>query len=213
MAYSSRGSSSSGSRSRPSSGARYGGGGGGGGGGSNNAVAIVIAVVVLAAVVGVMFILNKKDKPKPPPPSTNSSVPQTPVGPVKPEPPKKAPLPQLPADVVARAKNLIPEVKSVNEKGTALFNEALKAKDAGDADTWQAKMEEARELMKIARDKWIVIEEEVQTIASRAMPLQGWTEDTATDGLFDAYLKEESRLVRTLIDEPLSRMAKAGRSR
>ena len=50
-------------------------------------------------------------------------------------------------------------------------------------------------------------------IVERALPLQGWTEDSATDGLFDMYLKEESRGVRTLLDDPLSRMAKTGRSR
>lgn len=216
MAYGSRERSSQG-RSRSASGARYGGtarGGAGGGRGSNNAVAVVVAVVVLAAVVGLFVMLGKKDKPKEEAAATSTTpVTQVPTGPKPPEPPKKAPLPQLPADLVARAKALIPEFKEVSAKGTVLYNDALKAKDAGDSDTWQAKMEEAREMMKIARDKWIVIEEEVQAIVERALPLQGWTEATATDGLFDAYLREEARQVRTLIDDPLSRMAKAGRSR
>ena len=212
MAYGSRARSSQG-RSRSSSGSRYGGGGGGGGGGNNaNMVAVVVAVVVLAAVVGIVVVMSKKDKPKDVPVAAPPPIVQ-PTGPKPPEPPKKAPLPQLPADIVARAKALVPEIKSVSAEGTALYAEALKAKDAGDADTWQAKMEEAREKMKITRDKWIVIEEEVQTIVDKALPLQGWTDATATDGLFDAYLKEESRLMRTLIDEPLSKMAKTGRSR
>jgi hypothetical protein len=173
----------------------------------------VIAVVVLAAVVGLFVMFSKKDKPKEEPYAPSTPVVQAPVGPKPPEPPKKAPLPQLPAELVARAKALVPEFKDVSAKGTALYAEAIKAKDAGDADTWQAKMEEAREMMKITRDKWIAIEEEVQALVDRAMPLQGWTEATATDGLFDAYLKEESRLERSLIDEPLSKMTKTGRSR
>lgn len=214
MAGTSRGSRSAGSRSRPTSGTRYGASTGGGGGGrANNAVAVVIAVGVLVVVVAAFVFLKKKDKAPEPPPAVDTPVIAPPTGPVKPAPPRKAPLPQLPAELVSRAKALLPELKDANVKGTALFNEALKAKDANDADTWQLKMEQAREIMKGARDKWVLIEEEVQLIVDRAGKLEGWTDASAHEGLFDMYLKEESRLERSLIDEPLSRMSKSGRSR
>lgn len=209
MASSSRASSSRSSRSSGRS--SYGGGRSGGGGGGNPAGVLVAIAALVVVIVLVWLVVKKGDKPKPAPIVPTVAQPEQPATPVVPKGPEKEPLPTLSAELVARAKALIPEFKVANEKGTALYNEAMKARQAGDQDTWQAKMEEGREILKDARDKWIVIEAEVQDLIDRKTP-KGWTADEAVHALFDRYLGSESSQERTLIDEPLSRMAKTGRS-
>jgi hypothetical protein len=165
----------------------------------------VIAGIVVVAVVGIAVVMmgGKKDKPQAePPPAAPPPVaaPQAPKGPVL------GPRPNLPASIVAKAKSLIPKIKTASEQGGKLREQAMEAKKANDQEQWQALLEEAREVYKTARDEWIEVEDELAEFLSKN-PSQGWDENM----LMDAFLKMESREVQRLIDEPLSGLAKTGR--
>jgi len=162
--------------------------------------AVVLAVVVIAVVV----MGGKKDKPAPTLPTPAPAAAPTP--PPGPPPPVLGPRPNLPSDIVARAKALMPKIKAASDEGKRLSEEAIKAKQANDQDAWQAKNEEAREVFKTARDEWLEIEDQLATYLERN-PSKGWDENM----LMDAFLKAESREVQRLIDEPLSVLAKTGR--
>lgn len=207
MAYTPRGSGGRPSSRGGSGGARGGGrsGGGGGGGGGNNALPAVIAGVVIVGLIGAFVAMSggSKKAPPAPPPAAPPPVAAAPTGP---KGPVLGPKPNLPADIVARAKALMPRIKAEAEKGAKLREQAMAAKKANDQDKWQSLLEEAREVYKTVRDEWISIEDEVAEYLSKH-PSTGWDENM----LMDAYLKVESRDVQRLIDEPLSGMAKTGR--
>ena len=86
-----------------------------------------------------------------------------------------------------------------------MYDEAMKAKNAGDDKGWQQPMGDARNFLKGLRDEWIVFEEEVAEIV-RAKPSEGW----GVDEVMDAYFKTESTQVQKLIDEKGAKMLKTG---
>jgi hypothetical protein len=173
---------------------------------------MVVAGVVLVAVIGVVVLVSGgKDKPKPviaPPPIDTSVKPK--AGPEGPKPVVKAPLPIMPPEIVQRAKALMPMIQEAGKKGMALYDEALKAKEAGDDATWQAKMEEGRGILKSARAEWNDIEQQVMDLVDRKVP-EGWKSDEAVQAMFDVYLKTEQGIVQKSIDMPNQKMAKTGR--
>ncbi len=202
MAYSSRGA---GGRSTSRGGGRSSYSAPRGGGGNNAMPAVIAGVVILVVVVVAVVVLGgKKSKPAELPPAPPPVVQPAPV--VIKKGPELGPRPNLPADIIARAKAMMPRIETASAEGKRLGDEAVKAKQGGDQETWQAKLEEAREVFKSARDEWISIEDELATFLERN-PSQGWDENM----LMDAFLKGESRKVQQLIDEPLSGMAKSGR--
>ncbi|MFM8980218.1 MAG: hypothetical protein ACKOSS_07130, partial [Planctomycetia bacterium] len=203
LAYSPRGSSGRPSSRGGSGGSR--GGGRSGGGGGNNALPAVIAGVVIVGLIGAFGAMSGGSK-KAPPPAPPAAPPPVAAAPVGPKGPVLGPKPNLPADIVTRAKALMPRIKVEAEKGAKLREQAMAAKKANDQDKWQALLDEAREVYKTVRDEWISIEDEVSEFLSKH-PSTGWDENM----LMDAYLKVESREVQRLIDEPLSGMAKTGR--
>lgn len=207
--YGSRPSSSS---SRPgagraSSGRGGGGGSRGGGGKGGNPAAVVIAIVAVVLVIGIVVLLSRRDKkvegpPAPPPTASPAPI----AGAAKPKEPELGPKPVLPKELIAKAQGLMTVFKEASDKGKALHEKAMEAKRAGDDQAWQDQMEQGREVMKQARDRWIEIEEEVVNFLDRN-PSKGWTPDM----VMDTYFKNESRTVQELLDKPLSGMAKTGR--
>lgn len=176
-----------------------------GGGGNNAAPAIIAGVAIVLLLVVAFLVLGKKDKPAAAPvepiPVTQAPTPAA----VKKEP-VLGPRPNLPADIVTRAKALMPRVRTASEEGKRLANEAFAAKDANDQDKWQALLEEARDVLNEAHDGWNEIENEVIDFLAQH-PSQGWDDNM----LIDAFLKSESSEVQRLIDEPLSRIKKQSR--
>lgn len=201
MAYSSRGA---GGRSTSRGGGRSSYAAPRGGGGNNAMPAVIAGVVILVVVVLAVVLLGKKGKPattRPAPPPIEQPAPVV----VK-KGPALGPRPNLPADIIARAKAMMPRIRIASQQGTKLGEEAVKAKQAGDQDAWQAKLEEARMILKSGRDEWRAVEDEVAEFLENN-PSKGWEQDM----LIDSFLKSESGEVGRLIDEPLAGMAKSGR--
>jgi len=201
MAYSSRGA---GGRSTSRTGGRSNYSAPRGGGGNSAVPAVIAGVVILVVVVLAVVVLGKKDKPAPKPPPPPPTEQPAPV--VVKKGPELGPRPNLPSDIIARAKAMMPRIRTASQQGTKLGDEAVKAKQAGDQDAWQTKLEEARMILKSGRDEWRAIEDEVAEFLDNN-PSKGWDQDM----LMDSFLKSESGEVGRLIDEPLSGMAKSGR--
>lgn len=205
--YGSRPSSSS---SRPGAGRASSGRGSGGsragGGKGGNPAAVIVAIVAVVLVIGIVVLLSRKEKPVQGPPPAPTAAPAPTAGATKPKEPELGPKPVLPKELIAKAQGLMTVFKEASDKGKALHEKAMEAKRAGDDQGWQDQMEQGREVMKQARDRWIEIEEEVVNFLDRN-PSKGWTPDM----VMDAYFKGESRTVQELLDKPLSGMAKTGR--
>lgn len=185
------------------------------GGGGNNTVPIVVASVCVVVLVALVILLNsgKKEQPKPAPamPPIETGAPAAKPPPPGPKPVVKGPLPALPNDLIVRARNLMPEIKEAGERAMALYDEGMKAKEAGDDATWQAKMNEGRDILNEAQAKWNAIEEEVLEFAKDRVP-SGWANaDEVAGALFDANLKAEAGIVNKSIDTPKQKMSKTGR--
>lgn len=204
------GGRSSSSSSRPGAGRASSGRGSGGsragGGKGGNPAAVIVAIVAVVLVIGIVVLLSRKEKPVQGPPPAPTAAPAPTPGAAKPKEPELGPKPVLPKELIAKAQGLMTVFKEASDKGKALHEKAMEAKRAGDDQAWQDQMEQGREVMKQARDRWIEIEEEVVNFLDRN-PSKGWTPDM----VMDAYFKGESRTVQELLDKPLSGMAKTGR--
>jgi len=112
---------------------------------------------------------------------------------------------------VTKGRNLGPKMKEIGEKAMALYDEAMKAKEAGDDATWQAKMDAGREILLDTQAEWNDIEEEVLKFAKDKVP-PGWANvEEVVGALFDANLKAEAGLMQKYIDTPMQKMRKTGR--
>ncbi len=152
------GSRGSGGGSRGGGGGRARGGGrsrGGSRGGGNNAMPMVIGIVVIIAVIGVIAVaVGSKAKKKEPYVSTELTADSNVEKPVAPVKPQRSPPPNLPADVIASAKEVVLDAADKKARGDALYDEAMAAKAAGDRDTWQAKLKEASVLFNDIKESW-----------------------------------------------------------
>lgn len=205
MAYSSRasgGRSSSRGGGRPSSGRS-----GGGGSKPSNPMPVIIAIAAVVLVIGIVVVMTSGKPPVAPPatPPPPTAAPAD-AGAGKPKPPERGPTPVLPQSLVSKARGLVSLFEEANTKGTALHKQAMEARAKGDDTAWQDLMEQARGVLKDARDQWGAIEEEVQAVLD-AKPSKGW----GVDEVMDVYFKAESSKVQSLLDKPLSGMAKTGR--
>lgn len=164
----------------------------------------VLAGVGLLAVIGLVVVMTKKDPPKEPA-APAASAPSSAVKPTKPKEPELGPKPNLPTEIINRAKALMPRVKVASDKGKQLYDDALGARAGGDDDQWQALMAEGREVLGIVRDEWNEIEDQVETWL-KSNPSKGWDYQM----VIDSHLRAESGAVQRQIDEPMSKMKKTG---
>jgi len=160
----SRGGSRAGSRSPPrggSRGASRGGSRGGRaaprrGGGSNN-TAIVISILLVVGVIAVFAIMSgdkKKKRVEEDPsfyPTSETVVEKGPSGPAEPE---RAPPPKISPEIIDVAKEIIVWMETEVEQGNRHYDDAMAAKTKGDEDTWQSKLEEAREHFQNINERW-----------------------------------------------------------
>lgn len=182
--------------------------GGGGGGKGNNAMPVAIAVGAVVLVIVLVVVMSGGKKPSLPPPGPAPAPVAAPADPNagKPKVPERGPQPQLPQSLIQRARALVSTFEEASKKGTDLHKQAMEAKEKGDDAAWQSLMEEARGVLKDARDEWSAIEEEVQSLLD-AKPSRGW----GVDEVMDVYFRVESSKVSSLLDKPLSGMVKTGR--
>lgn len=167
---------------RAGGGRRGGGGGGGrrgggrrGGGGGSNAMPMIIAGVAVVLVIVVIAFANKPKKQKEEYVSTeltaDSKVEKN-DGPAK---PTRTPCPELPSDIMDMAKQIVEEMVPKKEKADALYDEAMRAKNAGDRDTWTEKLKEAETLYNDIKYRWN--EEIIGEISGLDLANDDWDEE------------------------------------
>jgi hypothetical protein len=133
--------------------------------------AIIAGVVVLVVVVVAVVVLGgKKTKPTALPPPPPPVVQPAPV--VVKKGPELGPRPNLPADIVARAKAMMPRIEAASTEGKRLGDEAVKAKKDGDQDAWRT--DEARGVQERARR--VDLDRGRAGHVPRAQPQRGWDE-------------------------------------
>jgi hypothetical protein len=110
---------------------------------------------VIIAVIGVIaFAVGGKDKKKEPYVSTEMTADSRVDKADAPVKPTRPPAPKLPADIISAAKDVVTDSADKKAQGDTLYDEAMKAKAAGDSETWQAKLHDAEALFIDIRDAW-----------------------------------------------------------
>jgi hypothetical protein len=179
-------------------------------GGGSNATPTIVGIVLLVAVIGIVVLATSHKHGRAQAPDVSheltgdSAVPdKTAQGPKKPERP--AP-PKLPDEILANAKRVVAEMVVDRKKGDALYDEAMRAKEKGDPDTWQAKLRQASLCYDRINDRWNseVIEEIDQALPAH-VPGNWDAEELANHWLGDegnkvsaalkklAYIKKQLR--------------------
>ncbi len=124
-------------------------------GGSNNALAYGAAGLVLAVVVVLVMTLKGGKKPEPQKTDVGSAPPTAqPTTPPPPTKPAEAPYPAVDPQIITDAKALVKTFEGPAALAQRLYDEGLRAKQAGDDATWQSKMEEASQHLTEIQDQW-----------------------------------------------------------
>jgi hypothetical protein len=122
---------------------------------STNAAAWAFAVVALLVVVVVVVVATggKKEIEEPPaePPVATLAPKPAATGPVKPPP---APFPKISDALLTKARALVKTFEAPAREGNRLYDEGMKAKQAGNDAVWQSKMEEAMPYFQGIQDAW-----------------------------------------------------------
>ena len=129
--------------------------GGGGGGGGNTAGYLVAGLFVVGLVV--LLIVLASGKKEPPPRAvdrTPEEAPAQPAAPPKPKEPEAPPYPPVEPKVLEDARALVRRFAEPAARANALYDDAVKAKHAGNDDLWQKKLAEADELLEPINDEW-----------------------------------------------------------
>lgn len=113
-------------------------------------------MVLLVGVVVLVLVLGGKKK-KPPTNyvseelTADSNVSK---GDVEPKKPERPPPPKIRDEIIQAAKALVADAKLEQEAGDAHYEEAMDARRAGDEETWQSKLTEARDHYINIREMW-----------------------------------------------------------
>ena len=146
---------SSGGGRRSSGGSRGGRGRGAPRGGNSNATAIGVGIVLLVGVIAIIVIAGGKDKKKPVEYHSEELTADSNInkdeGPKKPE---RAPPPKISQEIIDHAKEVVIQAQDEQAKADALYDEAMKARQDGDEETWQAKLDQARDHYINIRELW-----------------------------------------------------------
>ena len=122
---------------------------------------IVIAGVLVLVVIAVIVMASKPKKQKEEYVSTELTADSQVDKPDKPDAPKRLPAPDIPDDIRDMASEIVANMQSARPKADALFDEGVKAKQAGDLELWKEKMYEAVEIYDGIRAEWNGVIEEV----------------------------------------------------
>ncbi len=126
-------------------------------GGGGNPTLIVVAILLLGGVIaGVVVLGGRKDKgpPAAPPAELTAGTQVKRDAPAAPARPTRMPPPPLSEGVKELARGVAAAIDADRQRGDALYEEAMKAKDQGDTDLWQAKLKEAARHFNAIKDRW-----------------------------------------------------------
>jgi len=163
---------------------------------------MVVAVVAVIAIIAVFVVMGgKKHKKKETWVSeelnADSVVDKRPAKAKKPERP---PPPEISDEIRQLAKQVIEEIKDDRAKGDALYNEGMAAKDKGDRDTWEKKLNEAKNYFLNIRDRW----SEIEGMIDEQLPMGSpWGADEVANHWLG---KEADKITKAL--EPLAYIKK-----
>jgi hypothetical protein len=144
----------------------------GGGGGGGNAAYVVAGLFVVGIIVALVLVMSGGKKPPPPAPVEVPVVAPPPAAaPAKPKEPAALPYPPIDPSVVAAAREIARNLEAQSAKAQGFYDEAMKAKRAGDNATWQKKLEEADDILMAIQDDWN------ERVEGRIQPGNGYQED------------------------------------
>ena len=118
---------------------------------------MVIGAIAVLAIVGVVIVMSgKKAKPREEYVSeeltSDSQV--TDNGPARPKLPERPPCPDISAEIIATAKEIVAWMDEELAEANKHYEDAMAAKNNGKEDEWQSKLHEARDHYLNIRERW-----------------------------------------------------------
>jgi len=116
---------------------------------------MTVAICAVVGVIVLIVILSSGEKKKRQEYVSDELTGDTPIekGPLPPKEIRK-PAPDISPEIIERARQIVDEMDPDREAGLAAYEEAMRAKQRNDLETWKAKLNEAKEFFLNIRDKW-----------------------------------------------------------
>ncbi len=105
---------------------------------------------------------------------------------------QRSPPPEISDEIISTARELVANLDADREKGNALYDEGMAAKDK-DPDLWQAKLREAKDHFLKIRDAW----NEIEGLIEAELPMGT---DWGADEVANHWLGKEAEKVNKAIE-------------